>query len=97
MEAHWKGYMNAIGAGKTIPSSSMEHIAPYKTSDSTVGVSGFLDLTPKQPQIQARYDAMTGEWGGIQATNKALTNGLFSTDAMPLNMSTPHKLPSPSK
>lgn len=90
MEAHWKGYMNAIGAAKTIPASSMENIAPYKTSDSTIGVSGFLDLTPKQPQIQARYDAMSGNWGGIEATNKALANGLFSTDAMPLGPQQKH-------
>lgn len=89
MEQHWTGYMNAIGKVNTTPSSSMPPVALYNTSDSTIGVSGFLDLTPKQPEIQARYDAMSGNWGGVQATNKALANGLFSTDAMPLKRPTP--------
>jgi len=84
MEQHWAGYMNAVGKVNTTPSSSMPPVTLYKTTDSTIGVSGFLDLTPKQPEIQARYDAMSGNWGGVEATNKALANGLFSTDAMPL-------------
>jgi hypothetical protein len=88
MEQHWAGYMNAVGKVNTTPASSMPSVALYNTSDSTIGVSGFLDLTPKQPEIQARYDAMSGNWGGIEATNKALANGLFSTDAMPLNKAT---------
>jgi hypothetical protein len=87
MEQHWAGYMNAIGKVNTTPASSMPPVAVYNTTDSTIGVSGFLDLTPKQPEIQARYDAMSGNWGGIEATNKALANGLFSTDAMPLKTS----------
>jgi len=78
MEKHWSGYITALNK-QSIPKSS----DAYQTSDSNIGVSGFLDLTPKQPQIQARYDAMSGEWAGIAPTNKAISQGLFSTDAMP--------------
>ena len=84
-EQHWSGYLNALGSAKHIPQTSMPAVEIYPTTDSTIGVSGFLDLTPKQPEIQARYDAMSGNWEGIQATNKALANGLFSTDPAPLS------------
>lgn len=79
MNKHWAGYVTALNK-QMIPTSP----DIYQTTSSTLGVSGFLDLTPKQPQIQARYDAMSGEWEGISATNKAIGKGLFSTDAMPL-------------
>lgn len=83
MEKHWAGYVSALNK-QFVPKSSMNPQDLYQTSDSRIGVSGFLDLSPKQPEIQARYDAMAGEWQGIAATNKALGQGLFSTDAMPL-------------
>lgn len=84
-EQHWSGYLNALGSAKHIPESTLTLKEIYPTTDSTIGVSGFLDLTPKQPDIQSRYDAMSGNWEGIQATNKALANGLFSTDPAPLS------------
>jgi hypothetical protein len=84
-QQHWSGYLTALGGAKTIPQTSMPPVAIYQTTDSTIGVSGFLDLTPKRPEIQARYDAMSGNWGGVQATNKALAHGVFSTDVMPLS------------
>jgi len=50
MQAHWQGYLNALG--KTpIPATSTP--ALYQTSSSDLGVSGFLDLSPKSPEIQS--------------------------------------------
>lgn len=83
MEKHWGGYLNAIGK-QFVPKSSMNPDDVYQTSDSRIGVSGFLDLTPKKPEIQARYDAMSGSWGGVSASNSAIGKGVFSTDSMPL-------------
>ena len=57
MQQHWSGYLNALGAQK-IPQTSMPTAAPYDTSSEEKGVTGFMDLSAKQPQIQARYDAM---------------------------------------
>lgn len=84
MQQHWTGYLAALGAQKT-PQTSMPDVAPYETSSNQTGVSGFMDLTPKQPQIQAKYDAMQGTWEGPAAADKALINGLFKTEAMPIN------------
>jgi hypothetical protein len=85
MQKHWEGYLNALG--KTpVPQSS---VPAYQTSSSDLGVSGFLDMTPKNPEMQARYDAMSGSWAGVDASNKAISKGVFSTDAMPIQQNHP--------
>lgn len=86
MQNHWEGYMNAVG-GNPVPQSSMP--APYPTSDSTKGTSGFLDLQVKKPDIQAKYDAMSGSWAGVEASTAAIKNGVFSTEAMPIDKMIP--------
>jgi hypothetical protein len=86
MQNHWEGYLNAVG-GTPAPQSSMP--APYPTSDSTPGVSGFLDLQVKKPDIQAKYDAMSGSWAGVEASSTAIKNGVFSTEAMPIDKMIP--------
>jgi hypothetical protein len=86
MQTHWEGYLAALG--KTpIPQTTAP--APYLTSSSDLGVSGFLDLSPKSPEIQARYDAMSGSWAGVDASNKAISKGVFSVDAMPVQQKHP--------
>lgn len=84
MQQHWTGYLNALGAQK-IPQTSMPAVAPYETSSNQTGVSGFFDLKPAQPQIQAKYDAMQGTWEGPTAADNALSSGIFKTEAMPIN------------
>jgi hypothetical protein len=54
MEKHWNSFVNAISK-QQIPSSTKDR---YETSDSRIGVSGFLDLKPKNPQQHSLYDAM---------------------------------------
>jgi hypothetical protein len=42
-------------------------------------------LTPSYPEIQANYDAMSGSWKGIEASNKAtLKGGDFKSGAKEL-------------
>lgn len=87
MEQHWSGYLNAVSAQK-VPDTTMPQVAPYETSSSEKGVSGFMDLLVKQPQIQARYDAMQGTWEGPQAAESASSKGVFQTESMPINQKT---------
>jgi hypothetical protein len=89
MQQHWSGYLAALGAQK-IPSTTMPSVAPYETSSSQLGVSGFMDLLPSQPQIQARYDAMQGTFEGPAAADKAISKGVFKTEAMPLQQKHPY-------
>jgi len=85
MNKHWEGYLNALGKS-SIPATS---VPLYQTSSSDLGVSGFFDLTPKNPQVQAQYDAMSGSWAGVDASNKAISKGVFSVDAMPVQQKHP--------
>lgn len=84
MDKHWSGYLNAVG-GTPVPQSSMPTTAPYLTTDPSKGTSGFLDLTVKQPDIQTKYDAMSGSWAGVQASDSAISNGVFKTESMPID------------
>jgi len=67
MKAHWDGYLKALGKS---PQLSSTNSTPLETSSSAIGVSGFLDLKPKKPELQARYDAMAGSWEGISASEQ---------------------------
>ena len=67
MKAHWDGYLKALGKS---PQPTSTNTIPLETSSSAIGVSGFLDLKPKQPEIQAKYDAMSGSWEGISASEQ---------------------------
>ena len=89
MQEHWQGYITALGAQKT-PQSSMPSVAPYETSSDQKGVTGFMDLNPSQPNIQARYDAMQGTWEGPAAAEKAISKGVFKTEAMPIQQKHPY-------
>ena len=84
MQDHWNGYLKAVGEAK-VPITTMPSVAPYETSSSKKGVTGFFDLEPKEPQIQARYDAMQGTWEGPDAAEKAISTGVFKTEFMPIN------------
>jgi hypothetical protein len=39
----------------------------------------------RKPEIQARYDAMSGSWEGVQASESAISQGVFKTESMPIN------------
>lgn len=83
MQQHWEGYITAIGGQKT-PQTSMPQVVPYETTSSETGKTGFMDLllSPAQKQIQARYDAMSGSWEGVDASEANAS--LFKTEHAPL-------------
>lgn len=68
MDKQVASYNVAVGE-HTLPVSS-KGVVRYQTSSSEQGLTGFQDLTPANPQLQARYDAMSPEWVGIKGTNK---------------------------
>ena len=68
MKDHWSGYITALGKN---PSPSSTNTIPFENTSTTIGVSGFLDLKPENTKFQARYDAMSGSWEGVSASEKA--------------------------
>ena len=83
MQKHWSGFLNAVSS-KQIPQTSK--VDPYPTTDSSTGMSGFLDVAPrKKAAQQTKYDAMSGSWAGVDASNKAVTQGLFKSESAPVS------------
>ena len=86
MKNHWSGYLNALD--KTISPTSTNSI-PFQNTSTKIGVSGFLDLksTNISAQFQPRYDAMSGSWEGVSASEKAtLKQKSDRTEFMPYSV-----------
>ena len=78
---HWSGYITALSKNKS-PTST--NTIPFENTSTTIGVSGFLDLKPTNTQFQAQYDAMSGSWEGVSASDKAtLKQKSDKTEFMP--------------
>jgi hypothetical protein len=78
MKDHWASYITALGKSQTPQGSNTEN------TSTKIGVSGFLDVKPTEHKIDQRYDAMTTQWAGVEASNKAThQNKVGSTDFMP--------------
>jgi hypothetical protein len=81
MKDHWSGFITALGKTQTPQGSNT---IPFENTSTKIGVSGFLDVKPTEHKIEPRYDAMTTQWAGVEASNKATQqNKVGSTDFMP--------------
>lgn len=88
---HWEQYLKGVGA--TIKPTSTSSVMsgdknyPFDNTSTKIGVSGFLDLKPvstSAQQFQGRYDAMSGSWEGVSASEKAvLKSRTDKTEFMP--------------
>ena len=86
MKNHWNGYLNALA--KTSSPTSTNSI-PFQNTSTQIGISGFLDLKPinTNTQFQPRYDAMSGSWEGVNASEKAtLKQNSDKTEFMPYSV-----------
>jgi hypothetical protein len=89
MESNWKAYGESVGA-QTLPVCSNEPAVKFPTtSDDLTGKTGFQDLIPQKPELQARYDAMSGEWEGVEPSNSAVIKGLFTSGPAPIDKTLP--------
>ena len=73
MDKHLDNYNAALNS-QNFPEST-KSVPKYATSSSETGITGFQDLKPANPEVQARYDAMSGSWEGVEASNKANFKG----------------------
>jgi len=42
--------------------------------------SGFKQFAPRDPETQAKYDAMQSTWQGVESSDKAIAAGLYKLD-----------------
>jgi len=83
---HWSGYIKALGKLST-PNST--NSIKFENTSTKIGVSGFLDLKSinTSAQFQPRYDAMSGSWEGVSASeNATLKQKSDKTEFMPYSM-----------
>ena len=89
MDSNWKSYTDSVGK-QTLPVCSNEPTEKYAaTSDDLTGKTGFQDLIPQKPDVQARYDAMSGSWEGVAPSNSAIIKGLFTSGPAPIDKTLP--------
>lgn len=48
---------------------------------STFYESGFMEFAARDPATQAKYDAMSPQWEGVQASEGAISRGLYALDS----------------
>ena len=83
MEANWQGYITALGGNKP-PASNIDQGIPFSNTTGVLTSTGFLEWKPENKDIQARYDAMSGSWEGVQASDSAASSDVFRHSFMPL-------------
>jgi hypothetical protein len=83
MESSWKGYLEALGKNKA-PKSNID-TAAFPTTEGNNVSSGFIEWKTPNKEQQARYDAMSGSWKGIKASESAVASGIYKTEYMPVS------------
>lgn len=82
MESHWQGYITALSKNKA-PKGTVD-TGTFPTTEGNSISTGFVEWKTPNPKVQARYDAMSGSWQGIQAS-EANTNKIFKPDFAPVS------------
>jgi hypothetical protein len=88
MDANWNSYGTAV-AQQTYPKCSGPPIVKYPVTDDTDWWTGFQHMKPANPELQARYDAMSAAWLGVKPTNEAVIQGLFTSQPADLDKTLP--------
>jgi hypothetical protein len=93
-------YQEALGCRPIRPSPYVKSNAGQNTTPT-----GFLEFKPRDEATQARFDATSDQWEGVNASDAAVKQGLFVEDsAEPANlrekkakpMMTPPPTPTPA-
>lgn len=72
----FKEYQEALGCRDIRPSPYVEPIAAKNTTPT-----GFLEFKPRDSATQSRFDAMSDQWEGVNASDAAVKQGLFVEDS----------------
>jgi hypothetical protein len=76
--------------GPTVPTTAQ--YASYEKSVSKFSApTGFLEFSPRNPNVQAKYDAMQSSWQGVESSDKAIASGLYALDYASDDRSAPTK------
>lgn len=78
------------------PNGGVPGLLPQYTQYAATTAPSFKTFTPRDPATQAKYDAMSTSWEGVDSTNKAIARGDFKLDTVPTSRYTaPSNVPQP--
>jgi len=80
MESHWSGYLKALGQSKAPRTTVDTH--PFPTTEGNTVSTGFVEWKTPNANIQKKYDAMSGSWQGIKASEAAAASSIYKADFM---------------
>jgi hypothetical protein len=83
MDKNWQGYITALG-GQKPPANNIDQGVPFPTTEGNTVSTGFVEWKAANPRQQARYDAMSGSWEGVKASEAAGASSVFKAEFMPL-------------
>ena len=64
---------------KPTDAKALPQYADYTTALATHTPStGFKQFSPRDPETQAKYDAMQSTWLGVESSDKAIAAGLYN-------------------
>jgi hypothetical protein len=79
MDKSWAGYITALG-GQKPPASNIDGGLPFSNTEGGPP-TGFVEWKPKD--TLKNYDAMSGSWKGVEASEKA-ANSIFKPMNAPI-------------
>ena len=74
--SQFKQYQEALECREIRPAPYVEAIAGKDRTPT-----GFVELKPRDPETQARFDAMSDQWEGVYASDAAVKQGLYVEDS----------------
>ena len=81
MQSHWEGYLKALGLLK-IPKTTIDQGVPFPTTEGNTISTGFVEWKTPNPAIQKKYDAMSGSWQGVKASESAAASSIYRGEFM---------------
>jgi len=73
--------LNKADLVKPTDAKALPQYADYTTALAIhTPASGFKQFAPRDPETQAKYDAMQSTWQGVESSDKAIAAGLYKLD-----------------
>jgi hypothetical protein len=74
----YKNYAKTLGVD--CPEATPQYNRKYVKGQNTTE-TGFMEFAPRDPVAQAKYDAMSDTWEGVESSTAAVARGDYSLDS----------------
>ena len=72
---------NLEAAGKYCADVDPQYNREYTSKGQNTTSPGFMEFAPRDPIAQAKYDAMSDTWEGVESSTAAVARGEYSLDS----------------